>query len=424
MAYQPLGKLYYGDPGVYAQTYQERFHSEDTVTLDFFVAQKQAFFVQNTEVLKLAYQIVKLDKAVSKLSGALPGVAKEQYSKKCLIDEIVLTNSIEGVHSSRKEINEALEILARQTEKQGKHRRFTGLVNKYLKLMTGEEIPLTTSRDVRAIYDELFLEEVTAEDPKNAPDGKIFRKELTTVHSETDKVIHQGLYPESEIISSMEKALHFLNDPSVDRLCRVCIFHYLIEYIHPFYDGNGRLGRFILSYCLSEILDPLLSYRLSETIKENLKEYYKAFSLCNDPRNLGDLTPFLIMLLRMIYSALSDLEKALNRRLISWKKYVSLVRTFPEAADRDVLSLYNILIQAALFSENGISTEELRSVTDKSYYAVKKLLSQIQPGLLRSELKGKAKYYQTDLAALDAILLEKALQSGPEGDRDEGRSEP
>lgn len=414
MAYQLLGKLYYGDQSVYVQTYKSRFDSEDTVKLDFIVAQMPAFFIQNTEVMKLAYDIVKLDKSVAQLSTTLPGVAKDQYFKKCLIDEIVLTNKIEGVHSSRKEINDALEILEKQSNEKGKHQRFIGLVNKYLKLMTKEEISLKTCQDIRDIYDEIFLDEVIAEDPQNAPDGKIFRKDLTAVHSEKDKVIHKGLYPESEIIDAMEKALAFLNDESVDRLCRICIFHYLIEYIHPFYDGNGRLGRFILSYYLSGTLEPLLSYRISETIKENITEYYKAFNVCNDPHNLGDLTPFLIMMLHMIHAALKDLENSLQGRLIRWNKYESLVSTLPETSDNNIRRMYSYLIQAALFSETGISTKELENSFQKSYYIIKKLLDQIRPEMLIAELKGKIKYYQLDLPMLDSILLENELQKQPQ----------
>ena len=143
MPYELLGKLYYGDQNAYAQAYRARFDSEDAVRLDFSVAGNQAFFVQNTEVLKLAYEIVKLDKVVSALSSRLPGVAKDQYSKKCLIDEIVLTNKIEGVYSSRKEIDEALDILEKQSDKKGRRHRFVGLVNRYLKLLTGEEIPVS-----------------------------------------------------------------------------------------------------------------------------------------------------------------------------------------------------------------------------------------------------------------------------------------
>ena len=55
-------------------------------------------------------------KEVRALSAQLPDIAKEQYSRKCLIDEIVLTNKIEGVHSSRKEIGEVLDMLGERSE--------------------------------------------------------------------------------------------------------------------------------------------------------------------------------------------------------------------------------------------------------------------------------------------------------------------
>lgn len=411
MEYEPLRKLYYMDEELYAKTYETRFHAEDAVRLDFDIGGHPAFFVQTTEVWHLAYAIARLDKRVAHLSGQLPRVAKKQYSQKCLIDEIVVTNKIEGVHSSRKDIHDALEILQKQSDRR-RNQRFLGLVNKYQKLIAGEKIPLETCADVRAIYDEVFLEEILTEDPHNAPDGKIFRKESTAVHSETDRVIHTGLYPEDAIITAMEKALAFLRDESVEQLFRVCIFHYLVEYIHPFYDGNGRMGRFILSYCLSEMLEPLLAYRLSGTIKEGISAYYKAFVVCNDRKNLGDLTPFLLMMLQMIYAALKDLESSLDRRLLRWVRYEALAEHFPDADDGDMRNLYSCLIQAALFSEKGISTGELMQGLHKTYYVIRKMLSAIPDDLLMAQRKGKEKYYQMNLAVLDDVLLEAAKENG------------
>ena len=408
MAYQELRKLYYQDQERYKETYEARFHSEDAVVIDFTVSGKQAFFVQNTEVLRLALQIERLDKEVRALSAQLPDVAKEQYSRKCLIDEIVLTNKIEGVHSSRKEIGEVLDMLGERSDRVGRKKRFLGLVNKYLKLMLHEPLALQTCADVRAIYDELFLQEVISEAPDHAPDGKIFRKEQSAVYSATEKVIHTGLTPESRIIEAMEQALRFLNNESVDLLYRLCIFHYMIEYIHPFYDGNGRLGRFIVSYYLAKSLDPLLAYRISEVIKENIKAYYNAFEICNDPHELGDLTPFLLMMLRMILTAVGDLKESLNRRLIRLHRYLALVESFDDAKENEkLLILYGVLVQASLFSEKGISMAALTGGLGMSYNTVKKLLAQIEAKelLCVSTHERKTKYYEINLDRLDDILL-------------------
>ena len=138
----------------------KRFNSEETVKLNFYIGDKQLFFLENAEVMKIAFYISKLDKEIASLCGRLPGVAIDQYSKKCLIDEIVITNKIEGVHSSRKEIGEALDILESQSKTKGKHQRFVSLVNKYLKLINQEDISLETCQDIKNIYDEIFLDEV------------------------------------------------------------------------------------------------------------------------------------------------------------------------------------------------------------------------------------------------------------------------
>ena len=409
MSYKELKSLYYGNNEIYAQEYLNRLNSEETIRINFQIGQNQAFFVQNAEVMMLAYKIAKSDKEISKLCDMLPGVAIDQYSKKCLIDEIVITNKIEGVHSSRKEIGEALDILETQSKAKGKRKRFISLVNKYLKLIKNEPISLESCKDIRDIYDEVFLEEVISEEPNNKPDGKIFRKESVSVYSETDKVIHMGLTPESKIVEAVTLALQFLNDESIEELFRICIFHYLIEYIHPFYDGNGRLGRFILSYGISNVLSPLISFRISETIKENINAYYKAFKTCNDQRNLGDLTPFLLMQLGMLLSSMEELKKSLQEKLATWDKYKEMINS--HCNDFELLRLYNFLIQAALFSEKGISMLELQENMKKSQYIIKGLFDKIPEDMVVIKKKSNYKFYSINLETLNKIILEESIEN-------------
>ena len=406
MAYTELKKLYYKDREAYQATYKQRFSAETTVRLEFDIAGHQAFFVQCDDVINLTYQILKLDKEIYRLRTKLPSVALQQYSKRCLIDEIVVTNNIEGVYSSRKEIGEALSILEEQSTRKGKKNVFLGLVNKDRKLLSKEKVPLRTCQDIRDIYDEIVLEEVVSENKRNAPDGQIFRKEMTEVYGATGKSVHKGKYPESEIIIYMEKALRFLNEEDILPLYRICLFHYMLEFIHPFYDGNGRLGRFILSYCISENLERLLACRISETIKENIKEYYAAFTACNDAKNLGDLTPFLIMMLGTIKSSMEDLKEALEEKQVSWNRYCTVIPRLDQHENEEFALLYDLLIQASLFSEQGISTQELLSFFNTNYTTLGKRLGIVKnQGLLITEKHQNKKFYSIDLQALDDLIL-------------------
>lgn len=395
--YIVLSKLFYQNKDAYEQAYQQRFHSEYAVHLDFEVNRNPAFFVQTPEAYQMLTNILRMNTAVSNLCQALPGAAIHQFSRRCLIDEIVLTNSIEGVRSTRKEISDILDELGRKS----KGKRFYGLVQKYNMLMTTEELPLDSCQDVREIYNELALAEVAQEEPENVPDGKLFRKGPVSVYSPSQKEIHKGLYPEERIIQAMEQALRFLTDDSCEILCRISVFHYLLEYIHPFYDGNGRLGRFICSYLLAQQLQPVTGYRISYTIKENIKDYYQAFTICNDPLNRGDLTPFLLMFLKIIEESVEKLMGSLQEGFVRLNRNLQKIPELVPQNDESLEKLYSLLIQAALFSEFGVPTEVILKHVNISRSTLKVKLDKIPSKLLVKEKRGRVNYYALNVQELE-----------------------
>lgn len=402
MIYLPLNKAFYKySEGEYEKLYLSRFNSQEAILLSIKIHDSQAFIYQNAEVLELCLQINKIDKKIQKLrisKHGLPGVALQQFSRRCLIDEVVLTNDIEGVNSTRREIG---DILDRVDEKKDE-KRFYGLVQKYLLLQNRNDIPLNTCDDIRNLYDELVLPEVKLDHPENIPDGKIFRKDAVSVNSVSQKEIHQGVVPESSIIAHMEAALAFLNDEHYELLVRVSAFHYLIGYIHPFYDGNGRLSRFISSYMLSRELDPLIGYRLSYTVRENLKTYYDAFKVCNNPRNRGDLTPFVISFLEIVKESMQQLDEALTKRFAELSRYENLLLSDKYGKEERYKDLLYILLQASLFSEEGIRTQDLLDLLNISRTTLGVKLREISPsGYIEVVTNGGVqKFYKLNLKKL------------------------
>lgn len=409
MEYIPLTKIYYQNFDQYETIYQSRFNSAYTHHIDFQIGDYPAFFTITPEVQNLALSIYKTDKQISMICNILPPIALQQFSKRCLIDEIVLTNNIEGVHSTRREIDDILSDL----EVKSKKDRFRGLVAKYVMLQKSADIPLDTCTDLRHIYNDLVLDEVISADPNNAPDGLIFRKGAVSVTSPSQKEIHRGLYPEPKIIDAMGKALAFLNDDTIDMLYRTSLFHYLFGYIHPFYDGNGRTNRFISSYLLTKELDPLLSFRLSYTIKQNINDYYESFKICNDNHSRGDLTPFLIFFLGIIKKSIDQLYNGLSERCRQLDHYGSSIHYLPHGDNPQYRSLYYYLVQAELFSEHGISTPELLYHMKLSRDTLRKLLKTIPQQLLKvAEIK-HTKYYGIDLPIYDAYIQSAASSAEP-----------
>lgn len=400
MKKMPLKKLFHIDREAYKSEYEKRFNDDDTVHLDIEISGNAAFLCQTKEMFGSIISIERTNTKIVNMCSVLPERALIQYRTRCLTDEIVLTNNIEGVHSTRKEINEILSDLSTKDRK----KRFVGLVKKYVTLSQNEEIPLRTGRDIRKIYDDIFYDEINAIDPSNLPDGTIFRKNNVNVYSPTQKVIHTGVHPESEIISIMDKSLNFLANADCDILIRIAVFHYLFGYIHPFYDGNGRTDRFISSYLLSKHLNDLIGYHISYTIKENIHKYYDAFDICNHPLNKGDLTPFAEIFLSLVDISMKQLYDEIKSRLDKLNFYRGVCPILPNADHKDIVTLYYMLIQAALFSEDGISQKELEDFLNASYSSVRNKLSSIPADLLIKNTRERHAYYMLDLDKVDIMF--------------------
>lgn len=145
MEYIPLSKLYYKDLRQYEETYNSRFNSECAVHLDFLIHDHPAFFLELPDLLKAHIRIQNIDKKVYSVCQVLPPAALKQFRNRCLVEEIVLTNNIEGVYSTRREIGELLEDL----ENRSRRNRFYGLVQKYVMLTRSPNLPLSSCQDIR-----------------------------------------------------------------------------------------------------------------------------------------------------------------------------------------------------------------------------------------------------------------------------------
>lgn len=404
MKYELLKNLYYKDPALYEEEYQKRLNSDCVYKLDIMISGNRAFFLRTPDLFEKMIRIYRNDAKLYDLYAELPGAAINQFIHKSLIGEIVGTNDIEHIHSSRSEINEILI-----TGKGTKNSRFVDIIKRY-NMLGRENLRLNNCADIRKIYDDLLSDEIGMENRSDLPDGEFFRLSGVNVHSVTDRIIHKGVQPEREIINYMTKALEFLNCGDVDFLFRLSIFHYLFGYIHPFYDGNGRMSRFISSALLYENMrTDILAFRLSQTIKESINEYYKAFKECNDPKNKGDLTPFVHMFLNMIDKAMVNLAVSLTEKNDKLNYYKERLPMLPDFTGKNMQNVYYVLLQASLFSENGISKAELESAADNiSRGALDNCFKKIPAELLSVKTVSRTKFYSLDPERFDEIIDKKS----------------
>jgi len=104
--------------------------------------------------------------------------------------------------------------------------------------------------------------------------------------------------PQSHLVPQlMNELFEWLKNSDEHILLKSCIFHYEFEFIHPFIDGNGRIGRLWQSVILYNY-NPLFASLPTESIVRNhQEEYYKALE---DSTALGESTPFIEFMLDMI----------------------------------------------------------------------------------------------------------------------------
>lgn len=404
MKYTLLSTIYYQDKKheAYRIEYANRYNSPAAVHINFRIHNNQAFYLNTADITNLISEIYSNLRTMEKALSQLPRAAQSFYSQTCLIDEIILSNDIEHVYSSRKDVTNVLSILEDSTEIPVRMRLY-GMVQKY-RLLSNEHamLDIDSPENIRQIYDDLILPEITKQDEK--PDGKLFRTSAVNVISSTGKVKHTGIYGEENIYTTLTQALAILNKQPTS-LIDIAIFHYLFGYIHPFYEGNGRLSRFISSYKIADLLHPLVACRLSYVIKNNLSAYYNAFDDCNNPQNLGDLTPFIIFFLNMISQSVFSLIDKITDGLQKLSHYEDTLDAI-ELIGRNK-SFTHLLIQQAIFApEEPFTINEISQISHLSISTCRNSIKNLQNINIPiiTTFAGHQKLYTIDLNKLDASI--------------------
>jgi Fic family protein len=328
--------------------------------------------------------LASLEGNFRQLEQSLSKIAQDELIRSCLVEEVYQTNLIEGVHSTRKEIFRLLEDFA-----QAKKGKITSIVNKYRLLLEQGFSPIHRLEDIRHLYDAL-MEGAIAK--KEKPDGILFRKDSVAV---TDGVqsLHDGLYPEARIDEALSVVLSLLNSKDLTFYERSAIAHYLFEYAHPFYDGNGRTGRYLLSLYALEEKPKAFAFRIAATIGENKSKYYRAFKECQDIRNNNDLATFVGPMLGFYVEDYRHLIKEIQDKKAEVALWQSkLLSLGLSKGERKTVS---ILAEGSVWSVYGVSKSVIASALGLDERSVQRYLSSLEKKklILRQKI-GRQTYFR------------------------------
>lgn len=284
--------------------------------------------------------------------SVIPKDDRNRYLISSIMEEAIASSQIEGAITTRKK---AKEMLRKNINPRNKSEQM--IFNNYLsiqKILEWKDEKLTEGKllELHKLVTNKTLE-------NQADEGK-FRldNEVKVIDVLDGEVVH---YPPdfSEIKKLISELCAFANtdkkDVFIHPIIKGCIIHFMIGYIHPFVDGNGRTARalfywYLLSkgYWLTEYLS------ISKMILKSKNQYAKAYQYTETDEN--DLTYFISYQLKTMKLSFDSLREYIQRKIDEKRKITDFIR-LENINERQALILKWVYEESSLiFSVKEIET--------------------------------------------------------------------
>ena len=320
----------------------------------------------------------------------LPSNEVQDYLIERLVEEARSTSSIEGEFMSRQDL-------------------MSSIVNN---LNLGGTLKNVRDLRAKAIGQQIILNRDTYARPLTATTLKYWHELLLGYENRLNVVgdYRQGLSP-MRIVSGPEyrQEVHFeappadriagemdpliaycngSNPQSVAGVTRAGIAHVWFESIHPFEDGNGRLGRAIVEKMLSQSLGVFIPFSISHTIERKRNAYYDALS--RSSRSL-DITPWLVYFSETLLEAI---EYANSLIAFTLKKHEYLAKISPRISVHEMKAIDKMLSLGPDGFQGGMTTKKYVRINRVSQATAARSLKHLtEIGALIQQGKGRSTHY-------------------------------
>ena len=373
--YENLIKLYYKKQNI-EEEYIKRIKNPATFITDLKInpikrenkildKEYSLFYLNLMEHSLLQEIIIKNSNQINLISNKLPQIAIKDIIIKILSNELYKTNKIEGIETVKSEIYSSLKEDRKISKKSNK---LNGIIKKYKDIMEKnfkDTQHIDSLSSFRKIYDEMFEDFEKSGNYKLY--GKYFRKDTVKVINGLGNTIHIGVNGEEAIEKNIEDLIYFMNRKDIPFLVKASISHFFFEYIHPFYDGNGRFGRYLLSLYLARKLDILTAFSVSYSISKNLDDYYKSFVEVEDVNNYGEITFFVENILKTIKSGQEMIIELLSDSIMKFNHSMEILKEITKKLSEKENIMLQIYLQNYLFNDfEEITNIELTNIINGS----------------------------------------------------------
>ena len=189
----------------------------------------------------------------------------------------------------------------------------------------------------------------------------VFRSKPVGVVDQEGHVLHFGTLPQY-VPNLVMELLDWVKNSDVHMLIRSCVFHYEFELIHPFANGNGRVGRLWHTLLLSKWNPAFAWLPVEAIIHDRQQEYYEAINASN---NAGESTVFIEFMLSAIKASLMDAintsdemsDGAMDKATVRWRQIEKFLETHEFIMNADVRALCGVSAATANRVLAGLTAE-------------------------------------------------------------------
>ena len=274
------------------------------------------------------------------------------YAISSVMEEAIASSQMEGAVTTRKEAKQML-----RSQREPKNTSEKMILNNYLAM---KQVKSSLDRKMTVDLILKMHKTVTSGILNGGPEweGRFREDNETVVADPCNGVVFYVPPSYDKIPSMMQELCDFINRKEkefVHPIIKGIIIHYMVGYIHPFVDGNGRMARSLFYWFVLKNGYPLMEYTsISRIMKNSQAKYGLAYQYTETDDY--DLTYFIRFNLNCIVKAVSDLRIYIKKKNAEQKQVSDLIKSDTDLSRDESMILIDYTRSQEMFSVKEIST--------------------------------------------------------------------
>ncbi|WP_257668659.1 Fic family protein [Parapedobacter tibetensis] len=350
-----------------------------------------------SEVQPLILAFAQETGEVNGLIQGLPDDLKQETLLQLMLSEAVKTSEIEGEYVSREDVMSSIRnnLGLNDVPIYIKDQRASGVAQLMVEVRKGFQEPLTL--DMLKAWHRLLFANTSRVNPGEWRQGDAPMQVVSGAYGR--ETVHYEAPPSACVPEEMDGFVRWYNSATYplkgqvpEAILKSAIAHLYFESIHPFEDGNGRIGRAIAEKALSQSLGRPIMLSLSKTIEANKKAYYDALK---EAQRALDITAWMVYFANVILEAQRDAKAMV---LFTLKKARFYDRYKTQLDQRQLKAINKMLDKGADGFEGGMTAKKYMGITKVSKATATRDLQHLhEMGVLVQEGAGRSVRYQLNL---------------------------